>query len=185
MKRRKEKKKLSELEKKDEKSRKITTITITLPSWMSANETSEKYEKQLAENSPILEADKADLERKISELDEKTFPNSLQNAIYKLQLMIITEKIQRSQSDGAILDMIASMAEFYDNTRLTVLRLEEEINKLPSKQRRKLNKVTKELAEKIETTLKPIKDAFDNVSSDTDDEVEGGSCGEPPCRLWS
>jgi len=170
---------LSEASKSDETPKKVITFTVTLPPWMSANKALAEYEKSLSEAIPKLESEKSNLEQKITELGNM---NSIECAIYKLNLWIVDEEIARIKSDKAILEIVASMAEFYDNTRLSVLSLEDELLKLPIKQRRKLAKITRELSEKIERTLGPIRDAFEAAnSSDKEGEKSGKN---PPHHLY-
>lgn len=179
MKKRKEKRKLAEAPKSDETTKKITKIIVTLPPWMSADKTLAEYKKLLSEAIPKLERDKSNLERKIAELDNK---NSIECAIYKLNLFLTEERIGRAKSDGVLLRIVASMAESYDNTRLSVLTLEDELLNLPLKQRRKLAKITRELSEKIEKTLVPIRDAFEAAKSNEEGRGENGE--NPPQHLY-
>jgi len=166
----------------EDKAKKVFTITITLPAWKNAVETHEKYEKLLTKAIPELEEEKANLEQKIAKLDDGSW---IARAIYQLNHMIIEEKLGRVQSDRTISKILASMVEDYEGTKCMVFELQEEISKLPTKQRQKLNKMTRELAKKIETTLNPIKEAFEATKESFDEETEGQVGDMPPHRLWN
>jgi hypothetical protein len=155
-------------------------IIIKLPLWMHVDKSFKSHKRKLKKWQSWKRRELPKIVARRDSLQQGATASA--RSLYDLYLSQIAEEGSRFKSDVSLLEVLASMSTLLEEHQHQIIRLEDEVMKLwrqKSATKSVMTRRTKQMAQKIEETLSPIKAAFDELAN----EIE-----VPPSdakRLWA